>query len=213
MSLESMATDLITRTQGALDVIGEEGAAEMRRFLPQGDDSGTDTERLKNSISFATARAVDRGKGSNLKEGDLPEKPTDPLTVHIGTGVPYAKYVNYGSLPIGQGQGSAEPEEGTFREKIMEWAIRKWGDSEETKDRAMAIARAIAMKGTDAIPFFEPSFTGIRMVVRKGVAQLGRELGQEISPGITIVNPDGSIQKSTAHGRGGSNRLIPRKTM
>lgn len=213
MSLESMATDLITRTQGALDVIGEEGAAEMRRFLPQGDDSGTDTERLKNSISFATARAVDRGRGSNLKEGDLPEKPTDPLTVHIGTGVPYAKYVNYGSLPMPAGVGSAEPGEGTFREKILEWAIRKWGDSEETKDRADGIARAIAHDGVGAIPFFEPSFVGIRMIVRKGVQTLSRELVKGITPGITIVFPDGSIQSGTAHGRGGAKRLVPRKTM
>jgi hypothetical protein len=189
--------------QRFLNSVGAAGAEAMRGFLTPGE--GVDTERLVGGISFATATVIDRSKvTSNVKDGDLPTRPDDDTaarkSVNIGTSNPYSRYVNYGSLPIGQGNGSAEPGEGTFREKILEWAIRKWGDSPETRDRAMAIAKSIAEKGTDAVPFFEPAFPVIRTAMSKGLREFSAGLGQEISPEVWVVDPDGNIRRYTKAG-------------
>jgi hypothetical protein len=188
--------------QRFLNSVGAAGAEAMRGFLTPGE--GMDTERLLGGISYASATAIDRSKvTSNVKEEDLPDRPDDDTavrkSVNIGTNNLYSRYVNYGSLPIGQGNGSAEPGEGTFREKILEWAIRKWGDSPETRDRAMAIAKSIAEKGTDAIPFFEPAFPVIRTAMRKGIQEFSAGLGQEISIETCIVEPDGTTKWTKAH--------------
>lgn len=195
---------IIRIVQAGLNTIGAAGAEEMRSFLRE--DAGVDTERLRNSISFASMTATDRSRNMNVKNTDWLEKPNSPFAVNIGTANPYAPYVNYGSLPIGRGGGSAEPEEGSFREKILQWAIHKWGDSEETRARAMGIAKAIAEHGTDAIPFFEPSFTGIRMAARKGLEDIVAGIGASVTPTVTVVGPTGNVKKYTGMGRGGWKR-------
>ena len=187
--------------QNMLNSIGAAGAEAMRSNLEQ--DHGMNTERLVGGITYATATAIDRSKMNGLvKDSDLPEKPGARNIVHIGTANPYAPYVNYGALPHGQGNGPAEPEEGTFYEKVLEWAAQKWGDSPETRDKAQRIAKAIAENGTDAIPFFEPAFPVIRMAMRRATKEASASLGKEITPTVTTVDPDGNIKRDTkARGR------------
>jgi hypothetical protein len=201
MGLEDFEKSLDRIVQRMLNGIGAAGAEAMRSNLEQ--DHGVNTERLVGGISFATASAVDRSKVNGLvKDTDLPEKPGNRNSVNIGTSNPYAPYVNYGALPHGQGNGSAEPEEGTFWEKVLAWAIEKWGDSPETRDKASAIGQAIAMNGTDAIPFFEPAFPVIRMAMRRATKEASASLGKEITPTVTTVDPDGNIKRDTkARGR------------
>jgi len=201
MGLEEFEKGLDRVVQAMLNSVGAAGAEAMRSELAP--DHGINTERLVGGITFATATAIDRSNVSSLvKESDLPEKPSDRATVAIGTANPYAPYVNYGALPHGQGNGSAEPEEGTFYEKVLEWAEAKFGSSPETRDIAQRIAKSISENGTDAVPFFEPAFPKIRMAIKAGVKEASRNLGREISPTVTTVEPDGSIKRDTkARGR------------
>lgn len=201
MGLEEFEKGLDRIVQEMLNSVGAVGAEAMRSELSA--DHGINTERLIGGITFATATKLDRSNVSSLtKETDLPEVPPDRRTLYIGTANPYAPYVNYGARPHGEGNGSAEPEEGTFYEKVLEWAEAKFGSSPETRDMAQRIAKSISANGTTAIPFFEPAFPKIRMAIKAGVKEASRHLGREISITVTTVEPDGSIKRDTkARGR------------
>jgi hypothetical protein len=134
---QSMISTFATRAEeeltrvfdAALNRIGAVGADKMRSHL-SAEGGGVDTSRLSESISWATPRARDNGRNTAvLKEGDLPEAPTEKFSVNIGTGCPYAPQVNYGSLSMGRGSGAVDPESGTFQEKIKEWVERHGVDT------------------------------------------------------------------------------------
>lgn len=201
MGLEDIPGALDRVVQNMLNSIGAAGAEAMRSNLDQ--DHGMNTERLVGGITYATSTAVDRSKVNGyVKDSDLPECPSNRTAVNIGTANPYAPYVNYGALPHGQGNGPAEPEEGTFYEKVLEWAAQKWGDSPETRDKAQRIAKSIAENGTDAVPFFEPAFPVIRTAIKAAIREAMAGFGHEISPTVWTVDPDGNVKKDTkARGR------------
>lgn len=202
---QEMEAVLTTIFEDACEEIGEIGAEEMRKHLLAGD--GKDTERLLQSLSWATSRARRTISESALKEGDLPEKPTQICSVNIGTGVPYAPQVNYGSLPMGRGgSGSVDPESGTFQEKIKEWAERHGVDTStpEGQSHLFFIMKKIKENGTDAVPFYEPSLSTIRMKAPIVInALLSKGLKQKYRPQVIIVDSQ-KISKVNTAAQGGA---------
>lgn len=192
--------------EGALNVVGAKGAEKMKSFLQEG--SGADTDRLRGSISWATSKVKAIPSEPNVRDEDLIAQPVDGpgnVKLDIGTACYYAKYVNYGALPHGQGDKTgmaASAQDGTFMEKMREWATHQgwWDDTPEAESRLYAIAQAIRDEGTDAIPFFEPSFGSIEMMLRKGMNDFGARFGQEYNPNsVTIVMSDGRTKNTKAH--------------
>jgi hypothetical protein len=189
-----MSEDFATRMEKALNKVmesvlntsGETSVSIMRQKLEDGDEKQVVTKRLYDSISWATDKAQSRNTGV-AKNDDLVPKPTEKLTMNIGTQVPYAKYVEFGSKPIGQGNGtSAEP--GKFRDKIYAWAEEKFGKSEETTEIAEKVIRDIALHGTDAHPFFMPSLMEIKAKINAIMsAQYKASFDKYFKPGVTIV--------------------------
>jgi hypothetical protein len=199
-----MSEDFATRMEKALYKVaesilndsGEEGVSILRQKLEDGSEKQVVTKRLYDSISWATDKAQNRHTGV-AKNSDLVNKPMEKLTLNIGTNVPYAKYVEFGSKPIGQGDGtSAEP--GKFRDKIYAWAEEKWGKSETTTEIAEKIIRDIAEHGTTAHPFFEPSVLEILNKAKSILnSQFKTSFAKYFTPGVTIVT-DKDIRVSTS---------------
>lgn len=192
--------------EAALIAIGITGANEMKSHLDT--DGGIDTERLVNSMSFATNYVTKGARGmvtGKAKEEDLPKPPDvgpEDKAVAMGTNVPYAKYVNYGALPIGQGDGARTAGEPGFMDKIMAWAERQtWFDgSPEAVSRAHAIANSIAKNGTDAVPFFEPSIPVIRTAADKAIKVMADKLKTPAGD-FWVIDPDGNARRSNTKGR------------
>jgi hypothetical protein len=112
--------------------------------------------------------------------------------VNIGTSVPYAKYVNYGSLPHSGSIGSAE-EDGSFEERITEWLRDKVGVPEDRLHNAVFwLMKKIADNGTGAIPFLEPAIPDIKESLRKNLVALSRHRKQNMKPFIVVVGPEGT---------------------
>ena len=59
--------------------------------------SPVDTGRLKSSITYATKRS----RSNAGKRDDGVSTPSDDLTLHVGTNVEYAPYVEYGTKRMG----------------------------------------------------------------------------------------------------------------
>lgn len=183
----------------ALNAIGLKGKEAMQGELIN-SDGGIDSERLLNGISYAT-KNTQYGAGGVGQEEDLPPKPEDKYTVNIGTRVPYAKYVNYGSLPYGRGTEGPAIQEGSFIERITAWVESKLGLSGEEGLRvANRIYHAIANNGTDVRPFFEPSFPKIEMATKTATQEMAKRLELNIKPVTFTITPNGQVKKNTKAG-------------
>jgi hypothetical protein len=204
MSAPDLVSDIYrqwaTYAELALIDIGIRGSEEMRSYLKP--DEGVDTERTLKSLSYATSWPTTGARGlktGDVKQSDLPSPPTAPKNsraVNIGTEVPYAEYLNYGSDPMTSGSkgNGAEPSALSFREKILEWAIRKWGDSEDTRNIASFIANKIANEGTTAVPFFEPSIPVIKKHTNTAMADM-MERFSDVKGTHWTYGPDGKARK------------------
>jgi hypothetical protein len=134
----------------AYNLAGADIAVEMKKNMGDGA-----TGRTHDSITFATESATDRKLvGSKAESKDIISKAAKG-ELKIGTAVPYAIYEEYGSLPMNGSVGSAEAD-GSFRERIEEWAILKFGEV-RGKELAGAIATNIANEGMSGKPFVGPT--------------------------------------------------------
>lgn len=95
---DDMQAVLGEATKKALTTVGLllEGAVEAPvGQYPKG--SGRVGGRLKGSITHATKRERSNPSGPMNKTNDGVSAPTDEWTVHVGTNVEYAPYVEYGT--------------------------------------------------------------------------------------------------------------------
>ena len=53
--------------------------------------------RLRGSITYATQKQRSRPSGDNSRQGDAVSAPNNKYTLHVGTNVEYAPYVEYGT--------------------------------------------------------------------------------------------------------------------
>jgi hypothetical protein len=142
---------------GAFAILGPQIATTMKDRLNQ--NGSEDTMRLENSITWATPVAVDTvmGKGNPT---DIIQKPTTKYTMHVGTAVPYAPYVEHGSTPHG-GSNAAEHER--FVTNMLDWARRHgWEarDGGELKESDIYyLLKKIRDNGTSDMPFVAPTKT------------------------------------------------------
>lgn len=90
---------------------------------------------------------------ANKSRFKLPN-PSGPGKMIFGAAAPYSKFVEYGTPgPYNYSVGNADPEAGTFLEKLQDWGKKK-GFSEEYIDH---LYEYILEHGTDAHPFMPTS--------------------------------------------------------
>jgi len=77
--------------QDKLTIIGEKIASDARRLMKR-----VDTGRARDSITWATHNSKGEA-GPNAEDGDLIEKPSEPLTVFIGSAVDYFPHLEFGT--------------------------------------------------------------------------------------------------------------------
>jgi len=123
-AIMEITADAIEQT--ALDVKGEV-VAQMNQPYPQG--LGSD-RALKGAVEIDGLRELANGL----------------VTYTVGTSIPYAEAVEYGTGPHSATSGSGE-----FNQKIIEWTDRVLGKGERD---ARAIARSIRNRGTQPRPYF-----------------------------------------------------------
>ncbi len=119
-----LTADAIEQT--ALDIKGEV-VAQMSQPYPQG--LGSD-RALKGAVEIDGQRELANGL----------------VTYWVGTSLPHAEFVEYGTPPHSATSGSGE-----FNKKIIEWTDRVLGKGERD---ARAIARSIRNRGTQPRPYF-----------------------------------------------------------
>lgn len=163
--------DIVTRAvEGAFMQIGPEAVDIISNNLV---DYSMDTGRLVSSITFTTDK-VKAKMGPGAKETDALSQPKEPLTMYIGTGCPYAEYVEYGSPPHSQNSpaNSAIQDGETFWDRIKAWAARHGIDEKG----AYPIMMKIKEKGIRQQPFMTPAeqpiFALARMIMALEVKKL-----------------------------------------
>ncbi len=166
MAKRNLEKEVMTLIQAALTDIGAKGAEVIKRNV---QDVAYDTHRLHDSVSFSTDKIEARVEG-RAEEGDAIAKPTTPLTLHIGTACPYARWVEMGSAPI---SGTTD---GKFRERINEWAARH-GFSELA---AKYIAKKIAARGLPPRPYMKGSEVEIYDIAQKIMAGVSKKIVEMI---------------------------------
>ena len=123
-AIMEVTADAIEQT--ALDIKGDV-VSEMNQPYPQG--LGSD-RALKLAIEIDGNRELANGLA----------------TYYVGTSLPYAQYVEYGTGPH-----SATSGDGSFMESIIEWTERVIGGDRRT---AEAIAKSIRKNGIKPRPYF-----------------------------------------------------------
>lgn len=123
-AIMEVTADAIEQT--ALDIKGDV-VSEMNQPYPQG--LGSD-RALKLAIEIDGKRELANGLA----------------TYYVGTKLPYAQYVEYGTGPH-----SATSGDGSFMESIIEWTERVIGGDRRT---AEAIAKSIRKNGLKPRPYF-----------------------------------------------------------
>jgi hypothetical protein len=123
-AIMEVTADAIEQT--ALDIKGDV-VSEMNQPYPQG--LGSD-RALKLAVEIDGNRELANGLA----------------TYYVGTKLPYAQYVEYGSGPH-----SATSGDGSFMESIIEWTERVIGGDRRT---AEAIAKSIRKNGIKPRPYF-----------------------------------------------------------
>ena len=123
-AIMEITADAIEQT--ALDIKGEV-VGQMNQPYPQG--LGSDRS-LKKGVEVDGQRELANGL----------------VTYWVGTSLPHAQYVEYGSGPH-----SATSGDGSFMASIIEWTDRVLGEDEQT---ANAIAKNIRQKGIQPRPYF-----------------------------------------------------------
>lgn len=147
---ENLEKIIRSAAEEALADAGVKIALKMKDHIRDGAQGES---RLGDSVTYATQRRLDRNMvGPRAEDDHVITQPLEAGQLKVGTRSPYAKYFNWGSLPIGQGSGTGA-EGGGFRENILQWAIDKFGDTEETRAFADGVARKIAENGQDGYDF------------------------------------------------------------
>ena len=123
-AIMEITADAIEQT--ALDIKGEV-VGQMNQPYPQGLGS---KRSLKNGVEVDGQRELANGL----------------VTYWVGTSLPHAQYVEYGSGPH-----SATTGDGSFMASIIEWTDRVLGMDEQT---ANAIAKNIRKDGIQPRPYF-----------------------------------------------------------
>ena len=123
-AIMEVTADAIEQT--ALDIKGDV-VSEMNQPYPQG--LGSD-RALKLAVEINGNRELANGLA----------------TYYVGTKLPYAQYVEYGSGPHNATSG-----DGSFMESIIEWTSRVLGGK---KEEAYAIANSIRKNGLKPRPYF-----------------------------------------------------------
>jgi len=123
-AIMEITADAIEQT--ALDIKGEV-VGQMNQPYPQGLGS---KRSLKNGVEVDGQRELANGL----------------VTYWVGTSLPHAQYVEYGTGPH-----SATTGDGSFMASIIEWTDRVLGMDEQT---ANAIATNIRKKGIEPRPYF-----------------------------------------------------------
>ena len=118
-------------------------------FDPNLGNVQNDFSILPDAIMEITADAIEQTaldvKGAVEIDG-LRELANGLVTYTVGTSIPYAEAVEYGTGPHSATSGSGE-----FNQKIIEWTDRVLGKGERD---ARAIARSIRNRGTQPRPYF-----------------------------------------------------------
>lgn len=97
---DDMSVVLTGAMKRALTAVGMVLETAAAREAPVGQypkGSGRVGGRLKGSITYATKQTRSHPSNAQNKPNDGVSAPTDDLTVHIGTNVEYAPYVEYGT--------------------------------------------------------------------------------------------------------------------
>jgi hypothetical protein len=142
---------------GAFAVLGPRIASTMKGRLNQ--NGSEDTMRLEDSITWATPVAVDTAMGKG-KPTDIIQKPATKYTLHVGTAVPYAPYIEHGSTPHG-GSNAAEHER--FVANMLDWASRHGWEARDggalKESDIYYLLKSIRDNGTSDKPFIAPTKT------------------------------------------------------
>jgi phage gpG-like protein len=96
----NMDAVLTAATKRALTAVGQTLETACSGISPIGQypaGSGRVGGRLKGSITYAVKDGAGSRPRSPARSGDGVSAPTDDMTVHIGTNVEYAAYVEYGT--------------------------------------------------------------------------------------------------------------------
>lgn len=157
---DDMIRDLLVGLEETIDQSYSIIGAELSEYMQDQVENFSEGTRLKSTITYAT----DKGVVGKTTAKDVPSSyfitPAEPGTLKIGTAAPFAKYVEYGALPFGEGIGSQDPAaQGTFNERITAWWCDELGHgrSQEQLDIARAWATSIVKNGTKPHPFLEPT--------------------------------------------------------
>jgi hypothetical protein len=131
----------------ALEAMGKHLAEKMKEPL---EGKHEDTGRLRDSITWATKDATGRDLvGPSAEESDVISQPESVGVLHIGTAVPYAPPVEYGSGPhVANGEQSQE-----FTDRLTDWA-RRHGFAEND---IYYLIQYIRKNGTEQIEFINPT--------------------------------------------------------
>ncbi len=128
-AIMEVTADAIEQT--ALDIKGDV-VSEMNQPYPQG--LGSD-RALKLAIEIDGNRELANGL----------------VTYHVGTTLPYAQYVEYGSGPHSATSFTRTFGDGTFMKSIIEWTERVLGGNRRSAER---IAKHIRKNGLKPRPYF-----------------------------------------------------------
>jgi hypothetical protein len=121
-----------------------------------------DLGRLHDSISYAhkTGGNASARPGSRAEAGDGVPTPDKPFLMYIGTAVPYAVYVEFGSGKHMTGDDSAG-----FIERITAWGLRHGFTEKEIPN----LIRSIRRKGTEKHPFFYANELSVNDIVKSSI--------------------------------------------
>lgn len=183
----------------ALEVAGQKVAEMLKDKLDEKE--ANDTGRVRDSITWATSQATNRAMvGSAAQEGDVIKPPSVPGIVFIGTAVPYAPYVEYGTYAHGQNREMMEQ----FINNLLEWAARHgWQarDGGELKySDIYPLIKKIRENGTDEMPFVRPVLaelnSGGLSVIRGAFQNLMRKEIDAMPKGTTTIDLNVDMNRS-----------------
>ena len=157
------AKDAVERAvEAALAAIGVEGVGIIKRNVeaasapsaPGHNATASDTGRLADSIQYSTTKIKPKIGGRAKSGVDEITQPTEPLTLYLGTGCPYAPCIEYGTNYGTSSKGHGGVEGGSFRDRIKAWAARHGIEEKYVS----AIINSIIRRGwLPARPFMQPS--------------------------------------------------------
>ena len=161
--------------EGSFQKVGDRGVAWLKDNEKESDTTG----RLRDSFSWTDSKGNTSGGGSQALTTDIVDKPTEPLSINIGTLTPYAVAVDMGTTDNFQyGKNGAPSNFADLKKAIKEWLEIKimkgkftLADDVNIWAVADGIAKRIVETGTDAHPFWQKSIDSIKMTAVKDVVK------------------------------------------